>query len=436
MLSSTRPWRRTRCRCIVVDAIQDSWIVQTDAVRRNFVANVFDGALFSFALSFVSVHTILPVLVRNIGGGNIAVGLIPVVWIVGFNAPQVLVAHRVQRQAFKKPLLLRTAMVQRIPWLFLALVMLWGVNRLSADLTLVLFFTVFAMAAVGGSLNLPVWFDLIAKLTPVTLRGRLLGLRMLGGSLLGVIGGWVSALVLASVAYPLSYALLFALAFAAMMISYVCLVCLREAAPSQQSAHLPVSLGTLVTTLRTQKAFRAFLIGDCLLTISMMGAAFYAVAGVQRFALSNAYAGTFTMVMMATTMAASVLIGAAADRFGHRMNLLIAAAAVLCGSVGAIVSSGVEAYMAVFVCAAVALTSAQVSRLPFLAELVHETDRPRLIAVANLVTSPWSLSWIVAGWLADTHGFTPVFVVAGLFAAASFLWNSRMVVEPRHHTAH
>lgn len=420
----------------MADAVPDNGVAQKESVRWNFVANVMDGALFSFALSFVSVHTILPVLVKNIGGGNVAVGMIPVVWIVGFNVPQVLVAHRVQRQAFKKSLLLRTAMVQRVPWLLLALVMLLAVDHLAVDLSLALFFAVFAMAAVGGSLNLPVWFDLIAKLTPVTLRGRLFGTRMLLGSLFGVIGGWASALVLGAFAYPGSYAVLFGLAFAAMMISYVCLLCLRETEPSERSEQLPVSVATLVTTLRTQKAFRTFLIGDSLLTISTMGTAFYAVAGIQRFALSNASAGAFTMVMMATGMGASVLLGVAADRFGHKINLLIAAGAVLCGSLGALAAPSVELYMAVFVCAAVALTAAQVSRLPFLAELVHETDRPRLIAVANLVTSPWSLSWIAAGWLADAHGFTPVFIAAGFFAALSLLWNALMLAEPRHVAAH
>ena len=87
----------------------------------NFIANVMDGGLFSLAMSFVSQQTILPLFVQKLGGGNIAVGLIPVVWILGFNLPQILAAPYAQQRTRKKGLLLRTAMLQRIPWLLLAI---------------------------------------------------------------------------------------------------------------------------------------------------------------------------------------------------------------------------------------------------------------------------------------------------------------------------
>ncbi|MCC6396937.1 MAG: MFS transporter [Bacteroidetes bacterium] len=406
-----------------------------DVNRRNFIANILDGALFAFAMSFVSVHTILPILVKNIGGDNIAVGLVPVVWVVGFNVPQVFVAELTQRQAFKKRLVLQTAMWQRLPWLLLAGIALWALNYLSAGVSLTLFFVVFALAAVGGSVNLPGWFDLVAKLTPVTRRGRLFGIRMLLGSVLGVVGGGLSAFILSSIAYPENYAVLFLAAFAAMLASYVCLLSLREETPSKPSDRQTLSFAAVSEVLRTQKTFRTFLIGDSLLIISTMGAAFYAVVAFQRFTLSDAYAGTFTMVMMAATIAASVVLGIAADRFGHKVNLLVSSAAVLIGSIGALIFATVELYMFVFVCAAIAVTTSQISRLPFLAEIAPEAERPKLIAIANLVTAPWALSWIGAGWLADVAGYTPVYVLAALFAASAFAWIHQMVHEPRRRLA-
>ena len=43
----------------------------------------FGGAIFSLAMSFVSLQTVLPVFVKKIGGSNVAVGLIPVLWASG-----------------------------------------------------------------------------------------------------------------------------------------------------------------------------------------------------------------------------------------------------------------------------------------------------------------------------------------------------------------
>jgi MFS family permease len=305
------------------------------------------------------------------------------------------------------------------------------VESAGETLSLVFFFLIFAMAAVAGSINLPVWFDLVAKLTPVTMRGRLFGVRMLLGSLLGVAGGGTSAVILDSLAYPQNFALLFALAFVVMMISYVCLLNLREETESMQSMRTSTSLSSLVDIFRTQKRFRVFLVGDGLLIISTMGSAFYAVVAMQRFALSDAFAGTFTMVTMATTILASILLGLSADRYGHKANLLVSSLAVFLGSVGAIVLSSLELYLCVFVCAGVAVTASQISRLAFLAELAHEAERPRFIALANMITAPCVFSGIGAGWVADVAGFTPVFLLAALSAALAFGWIFRMVHEPR-----
>lgn len=402
-----------------------------DAAHWNFLANVMDGALYSFAMSFVSLQTVLPILVTTIGGGNIAVGLIPVVWVFGFNVPQVLIMAHVHRHEFQKALVLKTAMAQRIPWLMLAGVVVWTAGGVLPGPALLVFFSVLALAALGGSINLPVWFDLVAKLTPVRRRGRLFGLRMLFGSLLGVAGGGASIYVLRTLSYPWNFALLFMLAFTVMMLSYLWLLSLKEETPSTRAPHVALTVDGLSMILRTRPAFRRYLIADSLLILSTMGAAFYAVAAVQRFGLSASSAGTFTVIMMATTMAASVLLGISADRFGHKVNLVMAAGATLAGSVIAIAGNSAGVYAGVFVCTAVALTALQISRLPFLAELSSETERPLMIAVANLFTAPSALSGVLGGWIADIAGYPAVFGIAGVFALVAFLWLCRAVTEPR-----
>src|SRR5262245_46502716 len=102
-------------------------------VRWNFVANVCDGGLFAMAMSFVSLQTVLPVFVKKIGGSSVAVGLIPVLWTVGFNFPQIFVANFGQHFVHKKPLVLATAMLQRIPWLLLAVISYFMIDQTSSE---------------------------------------------------------------------------------------------------------------------------------------------------------------------------------------------------------------------------------------------------------------------------------------------------------------
>jgi MFS family permease len=406
---------------------------QRPFLKWNFVANVCDGAIFSLAMSFVSVQTVLPVIVKKIGGSNVAVGLIPVLWTVGFNFPQIFIANYTQRFARKKKLVLTTAMVQRTPWLLLALLSAFLIAKANTEIGLLLFFTVFALAAIGGSINLPVWFDLVAKITPVDLRGRLFGVRQVLGAMLGIFGGWVVTKVLAAVAYPESFALLFLLAFITMMVSYIFVALLKEengARPEKQISYKSYLRG-LPRILKQQHNYRNFLIADALLITATMASAFYTVSALEKFSLSDAHAGTFIIVMMTSMMAGNLLFGYLADHFGHRLNLLLAAIVTASTCLIALLAPTVEIYLLVFVGAAFTMGLTGISRLPIIAEFCSNAERPTYIALTNLITSPFVLSGLAGGWLANRFGYDTVFIIAAILALASAVWLARWVEEPR-----
>src|SRR5690606_23050661 len=99
-------------------------------VRRNFVLNVVDGAVFAFGMTLAARTTVLPLFVKHLGGGNLAVGLLPVLWTVGFNFPQLAIAHHAGQAASKKRLVLQTGLAQRLPWLLLAVATFFWLGRM------------------------------------------------------------------------------------------------------------------------------------------------------------------------------------------------------------------------------------------------------------------------------------------------------------------
>lgn len=385
------------------------------------------------AMSLVSQQAVLPVFVKNIGGGNIALGMIPVLWTFGFNFPQVLIASYAQRLPRKKGLLLRTAIGQRVPWLLLALFAFFVLDSNGTSLDLFLFFSLFSLAAIGGSLNLPVWFDLVAKLTPVQARGRLFAARSIGGALLGIVGGGVVSYVLGRFAYPVNFGILMLSAFVVMMMSYLFLVTLREehesaGGPSRRDWRYVLHAPRI---LRAEHHFRNYLVADALLISAGMANAFFAVHALKKFGLPDSYAGTFTVAMMVSMIIGSSFFGVLADRFGHKINLIISAVAMFLACGTALIAPGVEVYLFVFVCSAATVALATISRLPMIAELSREGDRPTSIALANLVTSPFVLFGVAAGWIANRAGYETVFALAGACAVAALLWLLIRVREPR-----
>ncbi|HLT48770.1 MAG TPA: MFS transporter [Rubricoccaceae bacterium] len=414
----------------------------TQHVRRNFVLNVADGALFAFGLSFVARTTMLPLFVQHLGGGNLAVGLLPVLWTVGFHFPQLAIAHRADQAVSKKRLVLATGLGQRLPWLLLAVVAFLWLGELPAGWALAVFFGLYALAAVGGSLNLPGWFDLVAKLTPVRLRGRLFAVRAVLGSALGVAGGWIVAGVLARFDGMDGFAVLFGLAFLAMAASYVFIALLREVEDPACGERAPGAsrpprlrpgafLRRLPEILRTDRNYRRFLVADALLTTTAMADAFYTVYAFDRFGLSPAHVGVFTVVVMATGAAGGLLFGWAADRVGHRLNLALAALGTLAACAAALWAPSPTIYLVAFAGSALALGLPTISRLPLIAELCGEAERPTYVALTNTLTAPFALAGLLGGWLADAYGYEVVFVVAAGVSLAAAVWLLGFVREPR-----
>jgi MFS family permease len=402
-------------------------------LRHNFFVNVMDGGLFAFAMSIVSVQTVLPVFVKSSGGSNIAVGLIPVVWMAGMNFPQIFIAGFVQRFAFKKPLMLKTGLLQRLPWFFLAVLTYYVVADVPPAIGLILFFTVFGIAAIGGSVNMPVWFDLIAKVTPVHVRGRLFAIRSMLGAGLGIIGGWLVTIVLRSMSYPANFAMLFFLAFVIMMVSFGFLMSLKEEQEnrSRKVVGFREYIRQVPVILNRQKNYRNFLIADAAFIASVAANAFYTVYALQKFSLTDAYAGKFTIVMMVAMITGGLTLGYFADTTGHRGNLIIASLATMAGCIVALTAPVVELYLVAFVLSALTIAIMMISRLPFIAELCTDDERPTYVALTNMITSPFFATGILAGWIADRYGYEFVFIGSGVVAVFSAVWMYTMVVDPR-----
>jgi MFS family permease len=406
---------------------------ETPSRRRNFLLNVLDGGIFALGMSLISQQTILPVFVKNIGGTNIAVGLIPVLWMLGFNFPQIFFAHFAQRVEFKKKLMLETGLIQRVPYLILAIVSYFIIADMSPAVALLIFFFMFTVAAMGGSVHLPVWFDLISKITPVTVRGRLFAYRSILGGLLGIGGGSLAMIILGRVAFPQNFALLFALAFIIMMFSFLALTRLKEERPTSTGAprDMRQNIRAIPAILRGHGNFRNYLIADALIIVASTANAFYTVHAFEKYILEDTFAGLFTIVMMVSTILSSVLLGLIADTFGHRLNLIIASigTVVACGL--ALTAPSVFVYLIVFFISAFTINVTVISRLSIVVEMCNESERPTYIAMTNMLTSPFVLSGVLGGWIADRIGYEAIFYAAGIVAIIAAVWLIYAVTEPR-----
>jgi MFS family permease len=426
-------------------------------MRWNFIVLGADMAFFSFGLSISSAYTVLPLFVHYLTPSNVIVALIPAVRALGQYAPQLFVAPMTERRRRTLPLVLRLTILERVPYLLLAVATLLLVGR-SNGLLLSIFFLMLLLALLGSGLCTPPWLDMIARSVPRTWIGRFFGLWTGAGGLLGVGGSALAAAIIARVAAPYSFAICFTLTFAAMVVSYFLLARGRERRrPRSSTARrlsdkpLAIARGSDWAVLRQQWRREAYeqicavwslvredgglqrlVLANGLAGVATMASAFFAVAALRRGGLSTAEVGVESTILFVGTTGGYFLWGAIGDRYGHRAVLVWGAICAASSACMAILAHGFWPYAAVFLLLGLNFSAVGLAGFTFITEFGPVERRPTYIALSSLAYAPFVvLAPVIGGWMADRWGYIPVFVVSVLVGAAAAAVYQLLVPDPR-----
>lgn len=433
--------------------------------RWNFVVLGADIAFFTFALNIASAYVVMPLFVHQLTADNTAVALISALRALGLYAPQLLVAPLVERRRHALPLILRLTVLERVPYLALAIATVIFAQS-NPNVLLVFFFVMILLALGGGGLTFPAWLDLIARAMPKNWLGRFLGFWQGLGGILGIGGAAVAAFVLAHVKWPFNFALCFLLTFSAMVVSFVLLALGREPprtlvgedAPSNapNAPNLPVAdgvvaqsqptgapiptesssrsarMGALWKLLREDGNLRRLLITNALGGFATMASALFAVSALNLGGLSNAEAGAEATVLALASTGGYFLWGPLGDALGHKLVLACAAACAGLAALMAIWAHGVVPYAVVFLLMGLNLSATFIAGLTFIAEFGPEVKRPTYSALSSVAFAPFAVGTpLLAGWLADLWGYQLVFVLSAFAGALTTLFFIFWVPDPR-----
>jgi MFS family permease len=405
-----------------------------ETLKANLRAHLYDGALFGFALSFISVNTIFPVFIERIGGSAVAIGSIPVLWTIGLNLPQALLFRFIYTTGPVKPLVMRYGLLYRLSFFLIGAFTLFAVQHSTVVVSVILLLFLLFLSAVTGSLSQPPWFVLFTKTVPVTLRGRVLAVRQILSSSLGVFGGSIVGFILAVFPFPTNFSLLFFIAFAFMMMALISVSRLKEPAITSEEHSVVDSSNFLALarkSVREDRNLRNFLFADAFTLMSMTVSVFYAVYAIQKFSLPTSYVGTFTVIFMGSMVIGNLFFGFIADSYGHKLNLMLLVGFAFSANLVAILAGNILVYGLVFFFSASTIALQGISRLSFIAELCAENERSLYIALANTITAPVVLVGVLGGILVKNFGYPLVFSFGMVTALCALLLLHRYVAEPR-----
>ncbi len=400
----------------------------------NFTVNLVDIAFITLGISLVSRDTVLPVLVSTLTDSNLAIGLIAALYGLGIYLPQLFTANFTERLRYKKPFVMLVGSVgERLPYLLMG-VAVWLFAVPAPQVALVLVLGCLAMSGFSAGAATPAWYDMIAKVIPVSRRGLWSGLGHGLGALMGIFGAFLVGWILDGYPYPANFTLLFVLAFGAVCLSFIGLALNRE--PPSEAVKDRVSNRTyfrqLPLLLRTRANYRRFFISRTTVILGAMATSFFIIYGSQRFGLDGAAIGLMTATLVASQALMSLVWGMIGDRAGHKVVLTSAAFALALAALNTLLAPTQGWLVLSFILLGMYSSGDAVSGLNIILEFAAPDDRPTYIGLTNTLLAPTIvLAPILGGWIATVAGFPALLVTAAAVASTGAFLLAFWVREPR-----
>ncbi len=310
-----------------VSAVPDVDVQQ--ALRQNVAATMTDSGAFGAALGFLGYTTVLPTMALALSRSEPYVGLVTTIWSGLWLLPQLPAGRWMAHRPYKKPVLVTVAFFSRIALLAFALALFLNLNP--ALLVLMLPLTVGIFRGLDGVAAVA-WFDVISKMFPAWVRGRILGWTQSTAFAMQFLSSFVVAWALSDAGplFPNNYALLMALAGVAVMISWVALLFYREPrgeVDDRSGAELHL-LAHARQILKTDRAFRLNAIGRILIGGIGFATPFYVVQATQVLQVPTDTVGLFLAAQTIGGVVSSLILGAVSQRRGApvviRVTMLLA----------------------------------------------------------------------------------------------------------------
>ena len=405
-----------------------------DVDRRNWWGHAFDGGLFAGSLAIVNATVLLPSVVQGLHGPEWLVAMMPALMVVGLAVPSIITAHAIGGLSRFRPLLLWTGVLQRVPYLATALVLLF-----SHSPGWCLIFVALAPIASGFSagISMAAWQQMLARTVRASRRSSLFAWRSIIGSLIGVGSGWVVHATLTRAPGMRGYGLLHLWTFLGLCMSYFTFMTIREPAapaPREPETNFWENIRTMPALLFADRPMFRLLMSSLFYGLTGAVVPYLAIHARYVCGAPESFLGELVSWQMAGAIAGGVTAGWVGDRHGGKLPLQAGRIVFLGVCIAAPFVSSAGAWCVLFLGFGAAINVCGVSFSTVQLDMLPEQGRANRLAIVNasqvivvLVASViGGTTWKVAGetafpWLA-TGGAVAVALSVALMVG---------VAEPR-----
>lgn len=387
--------------------------------------------------------TVLPLMIREMGGSHVLAGLVPSVRLFGWLLPQFFVAAPLQRLRRFLPTVRLLEMVRSLAYLALAL-LLASYDGASGGYTLPLFFALFVIARLAAGSSAVARAELVARMVPREQRSNVVSVRSFTGDIGGFAAGLLIGFVLAPdrAVFPLNYAWLLGISSVSFLaaISALSVVTEPEGAPRGTQVDLKQQLARTPALLREDRHFRQYIAARAATAAVGIADPFYILFATEALGVPAAMAGMYISARMVVRMFSNLLWARTCRLKGNLWTFRVArllgglepVAVLAFGLLKTLLwSEGLPPYAGVlfalpFALQGLAISADNISRTSYLYDIAPEQDRPTYIGLSNTLLGPLQFLPTLGGLLVQALGFPVVFVLAAASAMISYAITLRI----------
>ena len=404
-------------------------------LRRNYIVHFVEGGLFSGGLAFIAMDSVLPTMVRSLGGPNWLISLMPMLLFLGFMWPPLFMAHVTEKLHSLKRFAVLLGVPQRLPFL-LAGCALWFWAEDYPRLVLVLVALSPLMAGICGGIVWGAWVELTSRMIPPNRRSSVMALRAIFGAGIGIFAGSVIKTVLENNPGPQGYAILHFIAFGVAMLSFLAFLFIKEPRriPDTKTSQrgLIANLKSMPAIVRGDTRFRFFVIGQAFGAGFFIMTPFLAIHALEVVDRGEAFLGVLVQAQMIGNISGNFLAGWIGDRWGGRIVLLWSKLIFIALALGAIYNVAEWGFMLLFFLFGFGFSFHLVGRSTLSIEICPEVRRPTYLALMQFLLLPAMLvSAVLATTVREVFGtLQPAAILAAIAMTLSYFFL-RKIQEPR-----
>lgn len=403
-----------------------------DNLKRNYIGNYLHGMLGMTGFRLINAPTFLPAYLHMISGSNTIVGLGLALQQVGSVISPIFGATQIEHRSKVMPAAVWMGGLARVQIVGMALAG-WFLKDQSLVVTMMILMFLFGLFM--GTQRV-VFGLLMAKVIPLSRRGRLQAWRNTTGGLIAAALAWAAGkYLIEGNVFGNGYATTFALAaFLTSLGLWALQLLLREFEPPNlpAQARFRDRVKDFPALIMSDKGYAWFLVVQMVATASRIATPFYIIFVSSTMKLDGMTLGLLSLAFLGADTLSNLVWGYLGDKTGFKLVLTVSLFAWAMATTLLMLNHAPWAVFLAFFGLGAAQSGYMMAAQTMILEFGSRAEMPMRIAISSTAEGIMaSLGPLAGGFIADHYGFNVVFGASIGFLVLGLLILLTVVKEPR-----